>query len=483
MADKILNLKLKYKDKLLDIARHKRDFSNKFYIGNDRDLFWQILDKAFPRRYNLVTKSGSSFKMHLRDDMKVTVKKDNQELGIDDLRRANLMKGKTLTLDPTTTGFIDFGGDWEIEYNFSKPYSYVPSAQEISIAKQFAKFPPVTPQQKYTRIFVILGLVVCWIALYIAESTYVPPVQVNFAERMQRIEDFATEIQPDFAQEEVVETEGTTDTQVGKSREEMEEEVTQQVEQAQEMTSAQFEQEFGLSLNVGAGIAGGTGTGDFSNELLEVTEVSEIVAAGSGGPGSGSDGPKARHGASDLDIAGSGGFDLESSGDGLGGLGDVEGLGLDLGGTGGFEEVDMASLGGNVGSYNITKVQSKAQFSAVKKRFAGIRMVSEGSIRVKQTTSPQTKSLIADIDRVVATYKPQIEKLFGVETMMMDMYGTLQFSMIINKTGNVEAVDIEATEGGYFTDSFLAKCREIILNWKIAVKDPVGYSFRMKFMK
>ncbi|MBT3756390.1 MAG: hypothetical protein HOG24_08940, partial [Candidatus Cloacimonetes bacterium] len=86
MANKVLNLKLKYKDKVLDIARHNRDFTKKFYIGNDRDLFWQILDKAFPKRYNLISKSGSSFKMNLRDNMKVIVKKDNQELGMDDLR-------------------------------------------------------------------------------------------------------------------------------------------------------------------------------------------------------------------------------------------------------------------------------------------------------------------------------------------------------------------------------------------------------------
>ena len=474
MADKVLNLKLKYKDKVLDIVRQNRDFTKKFYIGNDRDLFWQILDKAFPKRFNLISKMGSSFKMNLLDDMNVIVRKDNQELGMDDLKRANLIKGKILTLDPSTTGSIDFGESWEIEYSFSRPYTYALSVQEINIAKQFAKFPPSTPQQKFTRIFIILGLIATWLGLFVVESTYIPPPTIDFAERMQRIEDLATQIQPDIVTD--AEVESTTDTQVGKSREEMEEEVTEQVEYAQEMTSAQFEQEFGLSLDVGAGIQGGTGTGDFSNELLEVTVVSEVVAAGSGGPGT-----KARRGAADLDIAGSSGFDLEGTGDGLGGLGDMSGL--DLGGTGGFEEVDMASLGGNVGSYNITKVKSKAQFSAVKKRFAGIKMVSEGSIKVKQTISPQTKSIVADIDRVVATYKPQISKLFGVESMMMDMYGTIEFSIIINKNSKVEAVDIDVIKGSYFTDSFLSKCREIIMNWKIPVNDPIGYSFRMKFMK
>ena len=480
MAEKELNLKLKYKDIILDIVRQNRDFTKKFYIGNDRDLFWQILDKAFPRRFNLISKKGSSFTMNLRDDMKVIVKKDNQELGMDDLKRANLVKGKTLTLDPSTVGSIDFGNSWGIEYSFSKSHTHTLSTHEINIAKQFAKFPPSTPQQKFTRIFIILGLIATWFGLFIVESTYIPPLAMNFTERMQRIEDFATQIQPDIITD--VEVESTTEiqTQVGKTREEMEEEITEQVEYAQEMTSAQFEQEFGLALDVGAGIQGGTGTGDFSNELLEVTEVSEIVAASSGGPGVGS-GPKARRGVVDLDIASSDGFDLEETGDGLGGLGDM--AGLDLGGTGGFEEVDMANLGGNVGDYNITKVKSKAQFLTIKKRFSDIKMVSEESIEVKQTISSQTKSIVADIDKVVATYKPQIVKLFEVESMMMDMYGTIEFSIIINKNSKVEAVDIEVIKGSYFTDSFLSKCREIILNWKIPVNDPIGYSFRMKFMK
>jgi len=245
------------------------------------------------------------------------------------------------------------------------------------------------------------------------------------------------------------------------------------------MSSAEFEQEFGLTLGDGiSGMPGGEGVGDFSNELLEVTEVSEIVVAGTG-PGTGS-GPTATRGASDLDIAGAGGFDLEGVGDGLGDIGGLEGL--DLGGTGGFEEVDLASLGGDVGSYNVTKVESKAQFQAVKKRFAGIKMVKEGTIKIEEMT-PEAKTELANIDNVVSTYKPQITKLFTVESMLMDMYGTIEFSLIISASGRVEAVDMEVADGSYFTDNFLGKCRQIILNWKIKVKEPIGYSFRMKFYK
>ena len=474
MVEKILNLKLKYKDKILDIARQKRDFSKSFIIGSNKFIFWQILDKAFPDKYSLISKSGSSYRLKLREGMDITIKKDNQELTKDDLRRANLLKGNTLTLDQSTIGAVTFGGDWKIEYNFIEPYRYVATREELTVAKQFAKASPLSPQEKFTRIFVTLGVLVTWIGLYIAESNYVPPVRLDFAERLLRIEEYATQVEVG----EVEEVVGPTETGP-KSREEMEEEVTEQVEQAQAMSSKEFEQEFGLTLGDGiSGMPGGEGVGDFSNELLEVTEVSEIVVAGTG-PGTGS-GPVATRGASDLDVAGAGGFDLEGVGDGLGDIGGLEGL--DLGGTGGFEEVDLASLGGDVGSYNVTKVESKAQFQAVKKRFAGIKMVKEGTIKIEEMT-PEAKTELANIDNVVSTYKPQITKLFTVESMIMDMYGTIEFSLIISASGRVEAVDMEVADGSYFTDNFLGKCRQIILNWKIKVKEPIGYSFRMKFYK
>ncbi|RLC47924.1 MAG: hypothetical protein DRI23_10875 [Candidatus Cloacimonadota bacterium] len=469
MSDKILNLKLKYKDKYLDTARYKRDFDGKFFIGSDKMQFWQILDDKFPAKYNLISKVGDKFKMTLRQGMDVVVKKGDRVLTKEELQQSKLLNKNILTLDPGSVGRLRFGGKWEIEYSFTKPYVYVASPEEIALAKQFAKFAPISPQEKFTRIFIILGILFTAVGLYIAESNYVPPVEIDFTERLQKIEEMATEIevpQVEVEQEEVVERATTKAVE--------EEAVTEQVEEAQAMTEAEFEQEFGLALD--SGMPGGEGSGDFANELLEVTEVSEIVAAGTG---SGDGGPQASRGAADLDVASSSGFDAGSAT----GLGDIAGLeGMDLGGTGGFEEVDVAGLGGDLGSYSITKVESKAQFAAVKKRFAGIKMVKEGSVKLEEMT-PEAKTELANIDQIVSTYKPQITKLFTTESMMMDMYGTIEFSLIISASGKVEAVDIEVADGSYFTDSFIGKCRQIILNWKIRVKEPIGYAFRMKFYK
>ncbi|MDO9577782.1 MAG: hypothetical protein Q7J16_07850 [Candidatus Cloacimonadales bacterium] len=466
MEEKDLNLKLKYKGKYLDTARSQRDFENKFYIGSDKSIFWQILDKAFPTRYNLVSKVGNYFQMHLLDNMDILVKKDDKIMTRNDLQAAKLLKESNLTLDPAAVGRIKFFENWEIEFSFTKHFVLVLSPSEIATAKRYAHLSPLDSQQKFTRIFLLVGVIVTLLGLYIANLSYVPPSSNYLLDRLERIEQIATRVEVSPVEE--VE-------QTPRKRKEVEEKVTEQVEAAQQMTSAEFQSEFGLSLE--AGMPGGSGEGDFSGEILEVTEVSEIVATGTG-TGSGPN-KNVNRGSAELDVT-STGFDLDSAGSGLGDLGGLEVL--NLGSTGGFEEVDVANLGGNAGNYNITKVQSKAQFDAVKKRFGGIKMVKEGNIKIEDMT-PREKTELANIDQIVNTYKPQISKLFTTESMLMDMYGTIEFSLIINSSGKVEALDIDIAEGSYFTDSFMVKCRQIILNWKIQVKDPIGYSFRMKFLK
>ena len=137
---------------------------------------------------------------------------------------------------------------------------------------------------------------------------------------------------------------------------------------------------------------------------------------------------------------------------------------------------------GDIGDFKTTKVTSKEQFANIKKRFRGIKMIKEGSIKIEDQT-PEAKTELAAINQVVNAYKPQITKLFTVESLMMDMYGTIEFSIIIGNDGSVEAVDSSVTSGSYFTDSFLGKARDIIKKWKFKVKSAVGYSFRMKFLK
>lgn len=471
MADKVLNLKLIYKNKPLDTASYKKDFTNRFFIGSDKNIFWQILDKAFPEKYELVSKRGDNFSLNLRQDMEASIIKDGQTLNHEELRQQNLIKGNSLRLDDNTEGSVTFNNVWAVEYFFKEPRKYTRTPEEIALHSEFAKSPPLSREERFTRIFIILGLVFTIIGLYIGEATYVPPKVEGLEERLQRIDDFATRVQPEIEEEPVAEVtpqEGT---------EEKPEEEKEVQETPQEITSEDFKDMFGIDLGTGE-----VGDADISNEILEITQVDEIVAATTntepgGGPGTGP-GTGKPGGSTVLD-------DIASTTDiGTGeGLGDLGGLDdLDLGGTSGFEDVDMASLGGDIGDYTITKIKSQAHFDEQKKRFAGIMAVKEGSIKLEEMT-PEAKTELANITQQVNTYKPQINRLYTVQSMMMDMYGSLEIEIIIEDNSSIVAVNFIESDGSFFTESFLQEAQQMIMKWKIKVKKAIIYSFRMKFQK
>ncbi len=461
MEDKILNLKLKYKGRYLDTAKYQRDFHNHLYIGSDKMLLWQILDKRFPEKFQLITRSKGKFFLNLWSEMEILLKIGKNVYSKQQLVEKGVIEDGKIQLQKAQMGRLKFLEDWEIEYNFSQPYQVVLTEKEKQEIRRFATFTPLSPQEKFTRIFLFLGVIFTIGGLWLFEANYEPPALIGLADRLSRIEHIATRVEVEPLREEVRR----------QPREEVEEEITQQVQQAAQMTSKEFEAEFGLSLT--AGLTSG-GEGELSSQLLEITEVQEIVAAGEAK----GDLPQIRRGSSELDVVSSK-IDLSET-EGLGDLGSLDGV--DLSSDAGFEEIDLANLGGQIGQYNITKIESKKKFEEMKRRFSGIKMMTEEDVEVAELP-PQERTELAQIDKVVSAYKPQIIKLFTTESMMIDMYGTLQFNLIISPAGRVEAVDITPFEGSYFTSTFLAKCREIILNWQISVQEAVGYSFRMKFYK
>ncbi len=468
MSKKILNLKLKYKDKILDIVKQGSDFTNKFVIGSNKYLFWQILDKKFPDKFPILSKTGNRYKINLRPDMDVQVRKNNQVLERDQLKNKKLLSKNSLIIDPETEGEIYISKDWKIEYNYAVPYQFVPTAEEKKIASQFAHMPSLEPQEKFTRIFILLGIVFTFVGLYIADLNYVPPEKVDITDKLQRLEEIATQVQvPEPVAQEPTAGKGA------------EEEVEEEVEQAAEMTAAEFEDNFGFSVD--GGVPGGEGAEDFANQLLEVASEQEITVAGGGGEAGAGQGPGAGAGAGALDNIGGSTTDLSSSGsslDGLGGLGDFEGeIGV------GMEEVDMASMGADAGNYTIHKISSQADLAAVQKKFAGVQKLKEGSIQIAEEEAPQNQSVRVRIDGIINTYKPQLARLYRNETMLMDMHGNVEFVLYISPPNEVVEVQIKPAADSYFTDSFLEKAYNMIMDWKIKVNENRIYTFRQKFYK
>ncbi|MBN2461075.1 MAG: hypothetical protein JXB60_05655 [Candidatus Cloacimonetes bacterium] len=465
MAEKELQLKLKYKGKYLDTAKFKRDFRKRFYIGSDRHLFWQILDKTFPHRFLFLIRSKSIFKIRLAPTMDVNVRIEGQDLDKPELRKKNLLRGNLLTLDEDSNGQIKLTDEWEIEYIFLSPYRFQPAPEEVAILREFSQWPPLTYEQKFTRNFLLLGLLVTIIGLCLFEILYVPPPRLNFRERFKRIDVTATRVTPQYIEEEVPEVQ----INIAEEKAESEEIAKEAVEKAEKTAIAEFEEMFGERYDIGA---------DFEGELFEMDVISEIVATG---PVTSESVPLVSRGSQDrmsvLQEASDKSLNLSDLDKDLSQLEEIS-LGQDFQ----FEEVDISALSGEVKDFTVTKVKSKAQFEVVKRKFATLQTVKETSIELAEL-EPETKTEIANINQVVNAYKPQITKLYIVERMYMDMYGTLEFVLYIEENGKVVAVDITPIAGSFFTDSFLQKAEEIILKWKVPVKRAVPYSFRMKFIK
>ncbi len=469
MAEKVLNLTLIYKNKILDKARYNRDFTKTFQIGSDRHLFWQILDKAFPVRHKLLTKIGSKYKIHLTSNMGVQLESDGETLSRADLETSKQISGSSLLIDNNSRGIVNLAKNWEIEFNFSEPYQSIANPEEIRIAKQFAKRPAKSLEDRRTSIMLLTGLILTAILLYFANIYYVPPMQINLQERFEKIQEIATRVTPDYEEEEQPEVQVEVD--VAKKKAKTEEHAQEVVEQAEQTSVQEFEDMFGS----------GFGDEDFEADIFEVDIIGEIAVVGDGSDmtstGSVTADRPITAGSQTLEQASSSTIDLSE------GFSSMDGLdAIDLGGGMGLEEIDLSSLGGSTENFKVTQVQTKQQLAAVKRRFAEIKTVEETDLEM-ETVTPQEKNQLSNINMIVNTYKPQITRLYISERMKMEMYGTLGFVLYIESSGKVVGVDIKPTSGSFFTDAFLEKARQIVLNWKInVVTEDLTYSFRMKFV-
>ena len=487
MAGKILNLELRYKNKFLDTAKYLRDFKSSFFIGSDSSIFWQILDDTFPKTHKLITKSTkNSFVLHLRKDMEILLKRKGKTYTKDDLIKARLMKNNSVAIDENAEGTITFLGNYQIDFTFRRPYVHVPTREEKMLHKEFAKWAPLTAEQKFTNIFLFLALLFTIIGLYIFDKNYVPPKELDFAQKLQRIEEEATKVIPEIP-EEVKETKEQTNY-TGGAKAASEEAAKEEVAKAGEKASDFVKGNFGFDLGKDANASKNT---VLENEIYSVTTLDPMFV--NTGKGSGSKGgvggvPSDDAVNSIFNVGGNGDL-LAGSGTGslagnLGDLGDIGDLAnlTNLGGGEGFEQVDESSLGGELKDFKVVQIKSSQEFEAVRRAsFGNVHSISEGDIKLAK--SKEQKTEIANIQQQINMFKPQLINLYEVESLKRDMSGTIKFTLLIEKSGKIEAVMYHTAKGSFFTPNFMEKAKNIILGWTIKVKDNTQYEFRMTFMK
>ncbi|GEM_PF-335241 len=486
MEKTILNLKLFYKDKLLDVAKWRRDFNNKLFIGSSKYLFWQILDNKFPEKHLFMSKKDNKFRLNLLPGMSYTVRKGDVELDKETLISRNLLSDNSVILSNDMTGQIRIAPDWTVTYEFNEPRILVYTEEEKQIISQYSRRTELLPFQKFTRNFLLAATAFTILGIILFD-TFKPDYSrdLTLEERWQQMQAVATRVElppmkDSFFSDETaaaVPKETAPTAATGSSR----------------GTGAPSGRA-SLSGIIGAGgfDPSSTGTG-----LYALTTEEDIIAStlgGGRGGGTGSGGGSGR---------GPGGGGRGGGGSGGTGYGDGTGFGTafspselpsgtaDLAGLSSGRpqgKLSTQTPSGDVSTYvgkaeRIVPVgQPATKVSAgVVSRFSGpsIQRVAEGGL----AESPaETRPELQRIEQRIARYKPQIKDLFNRYSQIKTMYGTIRFVVYIDSDGSVPGVQIIPVSGEFYPE-FLTQLEQLVKSWRFDNKNLVPYEFIMTFTK
>jgi outer membrane biosynthesis protein TonB len=480
MANKLLDLTLFYKGKRLNFAQEGREIKSKFEIGSNINLFWEILNTKFPDKFEFVSKKGNGYVLNLHSSMTCEIEENGSPLSDDELKQKKILSGKSIVLNEKLSGKISFLEDYEISFRYVKPYIRILSREDKALIKKFDRRQKPREGALFELFFVFGGLTLFMGVLLYMVGQYEPPVEENLlAQKIARAKQAVQEIKleqkddkpDDKPKDEPKQRDNVVKKPVSKKA------LTEAVEQAERETEQELQAIVG-DLDLGdlgdIGDVDLAATDDVGAEILEANVASEIVVAGGRG------GAKRKVNAAavaDFDVDAGGGADaLLGDADGLDGIvggADLEGLG-DLG----LGELDMSEFG-DVDAIETKKVGGSVEFKKIEAKYAALAMVSEEDIDLIEMTDEQ-KSQMSSIKQQVGTYRSRLVSLYNQESLIVDMGGYLNISLVIASNGSVEAVDIERASGANFTDDFISKCRKLIMKWKFGVKKPAKYRFRQK---
>ena len=161
MAKTILNISLNYRGKHLDTIRQGSDFTNKWYIGTDKHLFWQILDDSqkFPVRHKLLIKRGEDFYLQLPDGSNLTCSKDGNPLDANALQQNGILSGSLLKLRNDLSGTVQLNPDYDIQFGYTEPRIIVLRPEEQAVVNNSLKPAPLSSSERTETGLILLFLI------------------------------------------------------------------------------------------------------------------------------------------------------------------------------------------------------------------------------------------------------------------------------------------------------------------------------------
>jgi hypothetical protein len=473
MPGKVLSLDLKYQGKFLTYARSNSDFKgSKFFIGSDRNIFWQILDSTFPKQHLLVSKEGSKYQIHLTKGMSLNVQKGDQTLTPEDLKSKKILNGDTLTVDESTSGHISFLNDWEIDFAFRNVYAPSLTQEDIALMKQFSHYSQPDPTSRKVMFYSIIGTLITIVAISVLSTKYAYIGQMS-AENMSLVRAVQAQVQ----QASLSDIGGGSDMSMGTSN------------------AKQDEAEAAPAEDTPATVKGGGGGGGGGGPV----SAKAVFGGGGGGGAHGATGFTAnvstRLGGATSGLYGSGsgnsGFSRTQvqgafSAGSYGGGGGANSLGEMVSGGGlagsGLRQMSAGAIAGSGGGGGIGTVKSDADFQALRSSFAGARRISGGGDKYSQgaggTAGPSSSD--ANIIRYVSANKNRLERIFSMAKFKSSIYGSIQFEILIDNN-QVKDVKITEMKNSKFTPEVKDAFRKEILTWRINSRERVSYSFVLNF--
>lgn len=476
MAKTLLNLKLNYKGKNLDIAKYGRDFTNKLVIGSNKYLFWQILDPKFPDKHLFLTSTGGDFYLQLVPGSKVSCVKGGSEVDQAYLTSNKILTGNSLKLSPDMTGSVALTPDWEVKFEFSEPWVSVLTEEQRQVVAQYSRRAELSSTERFNR-GLMLGITALAILFLIVYDLWLKPADTGVADLEARLQQLATRVTP------AVEAQSSTF-----EAEEPETPAETGQEQAQAAQQARPGTQTGATQGTAGSAAASFGLGDFNAsatqrpmQVVAVTGSEVFGATRPGGRpgGSGATGP----GASGPGTGAASNFNPGATSVAGADLGAVATRGPNVAGSSIRPQGGVAVVTGDasrVAPIGRPIAQTAAQQS-VRTSFTtqSVQTVSEGSI---QSAPAESQATYATIAARVNSLKGRINQAFVSEYNVQPQAGSVAITLYIGADGAVRAADV-VPQSGDLTTQFLQKVQQQVLTWRFSVSEMAKYRFVMQFRR
>ena len=488
MAKTQLNLELSYKGKVLDYIKHGQGvFKNKWFVGSNKYLLWQVLDPAFPDKHQLIAQKGNEFYMKLVPGAKLDCSKDGKPVDQAFLQSNGLLKGNELQLRNDMTGTLVLNPDWEIHYRFIEPYVHILTEEERQIVAQYSRRAEGTQEEKFNRAMILVFLFLTLALLLIYDLVLKPDtidagtLEASLAQlrRAQRVETYKPQ-----------------EVQAGTRDEEAEARARAEAEAAAAAAAAAAARTAQAGRTTGR--PGGTGTnaaslfGEFNPNAVvrnpvAITTTRDFVAASrdGGGGGGGGTGPGGGSGGPGSGGGRSGGIASSFDPNAISSYQQSEfSSASNTGGIKGSSERPTGNVDvrGNVSQAEIAALNKPVAVTSADR--AVISRISQQAAAVTENTiataPEEARSDLEALRNAVNSRKSQLTALYRKAAAIENSGGSVNIRIFGNGS-RIEAVQVTPVSGNLPT-SFLEDIKRAVQSWSMSgVSGAFNYQFTMRF--